>query len=86
MLTSGQFVFVIDMHLFVQPDAVYEIDGLDGQFSKFELIAEGGQGRVYRQVVNFIKICITLTIPCIVLSSQKAICIDFYPKRRGIVF
>ena len=56
MLTSGQFVFVIDMHLFVQPDAVYEIDGLDGQFSKFELIAEGGQGRVYRQVVNFIKI------------------------------
>ena len=44
------------MHLFVQPDAVYEIDGLDGQFSKFELIAEGGQGRVYRQDVNFIKI------------------------------
>ena len=44
------------MHLFMQPDAVYEIDELDGQFSKFELIAQEGQGRVYRQVVNFIKI------------------------------
>ena len=47
---------MIDMHLFVQPDTVYEIDGLDGQFSNSELIALGGEGRVYRQVVNVIKI------------------------------